>query len=59
MKVKQKDILEILKPYSMEVTTPGNISNKIRINEFLFNCIELYKKKTRAVNVKYQKESEA
>jgi len=53
MKVKQKDILEILKPYSMEVITPGNNSRKINVNEFLFTCIEIYKKRIKAVNVKY------
>lgn len=64
MKVKQKDILNILKPYTMEVITSGNNSKVIKIDEFLAFCIAKYKKQSNALNISYNveylnKESEA
>lgn len=56
MKVKQKDILKLLKPYSMEVITPGQGSKVVKIDAFLFACIENYKKSIKAVNVSYNVE---
>lgn len=56
MKVKQKDILKILKPYSMEVVTSCNGSKVVKIDEFLAACIDKYKKQLNAVNVSYRVE---
>lgn len=53
MKAKQKDILKAVRPYAMEVITPGNASKVIKMDEFLFFCIEKYKRSIKAVNVKY------
>ena len=58
MKVKQKDILNILSPYSMEIVTPGNRLKVVRVDKFLLYCIETYKKSVKAVNIKYIVECE-
>lgn len=54
MKVKQKDILNVLKPYSMEVMTPCNGLKIVKMDEFLAACINQYKKQSNAVNVRYK-----
>lgn len=56
MKVKQKDILNILKPYTMEVITPGKGSKVIKIDEFLSTCILQYKRQLKAINIRYNVE---
>ncbi|MBR1625630.1 MAG: hypothetical protein IJ681_00630 [Bacteroidales bacterium] len=55
-KVKQQEILNILKPYSMEVITPGEGCKVIKIDEFLSACILKYKHQLRAVNISYNVE---
>ena len=56
MKVKQKDILNIIKPYSMEVITSSNGLKVVRLDEFLAACIANYKKQLNAVNISYKVE---
>lgn len=56
MKIKQKDILKVLKPYTMEVITSGHDVKVVRIDEFVAACIDKYKKQLNAVNVSYKVE---
>ena len=61
-KVKQQEILNILKPYSMEVITPGEGCKVIKIDEFLRACILKYRHQLRAVisySVEYSKQNES
>lgn len=55
MNVKQKDILNTLKPYTMQILNEQGVK-VIKMDEFLRACIETYKLKTKALNVKYNVE---
>lgn len=56
MQVKQKDILKLLKPYTMRVITPSQGVKVVKIDEFLNFCINKYKKQLKAVNISYSVE---
>ena len=55
LKVKQKDILEILRPYTLEIVSIEHGKKTIRLDDFLAFCIDRYKKQINAVNVSYKR----
>jgi len=52
--IKQKDILNLVSDYSLQVVTPEGIKN-IELSDLFLYCIENYKKRTKSLNIKYYK----
>ena len=57
LKVKQKDILNLLRPYAMSVITADG-KKTIELDYFMSVCIDKYKKGAGAVNISYYKKQQ-